>query len=231
MSKVLDIHTCSLFQGIDKQDLSALLHCLHAQTIQVDKNTLVWRIGDKVDACALVISGTLRAESVDENGSRSIIATHGPGALVGDVLMATPQSRSPVYVIACENSELLMLPYKRIMDGCSKCCTCHSRLRENLMGEIAQKFWFQRRKSAYLAQRSLRRRISMYLVDESRRRNTDTFSLGITREDLANLLSVNRSALSRELGRMKADGLIDCYRDTFRVLKKDLLSDETPLQK
>lgn len=71
----------------------------------------------------------------------------------------------------------------------------------------------------------------MYLVDESRSRNTDTFSLGITREDLANLLSVNRSALSRELGRMKADGLIDCYRDTFRVLKKDMLSDETPLQK
>lgn len=220
-----NLHNCALFQGITHDELFSLLDCLHTQTVFLEKNAFLWQIGDKVDACALVLSGSLRAESVDDSGKPNIMATHGPGALVGDVLMATPQGRSPVYVVANENSSLLILPYRHIMSGCSKCCQSHTRLRENLMGEIAQKFWFQRRKAAYLSQRSLRKRIAMYLMDESRSRGSTTFSLGITRENMANLLSVNRSALSRELSRMKSDRLIDCYRDTFRILNTDFLVD------
>lgn len=219
------LYNCALFQGISQDELNSLLICLHAQTVFLEKNAFLWRIGDNVDACALVLSGSLRAESVDDTGEPNIMATHGLGALVGDVLMATPQSRSPVYVVANEDCKLLILPYRHIMSGCSKCCLSHTRLRENLMGEIAQKFWFQRRKAAYLSQRSLRKRIAMYLMDESRSRGSTTFSLGITRENMANLLSVNRSALSRELSRMKSDGLIDCYRDTFRILNTDFLVD------
>lgn len=219
------LYNCALFQGIAQDELDSLLDCLHAQSVFLEKNAFLWRIGDKVDVCALVLSGSLRAESVDDTGKPSIMAAHGPGALVGDVLMATPQGRSPVYVVANEDCRLLILPYRHIMNGCSKCCRSHSRLRENLMGEIAQKFWFQRRKAAYLSQRSLRKRIGMYLTDESRSRGSTTFNLGITRENMANLLSVNRSALSRELSRMKSDGLIDCYRDTFRILNSDFLMD------
>ena len=53
------------------------------------------------------------------------------------------------------------------------------------------------------------------------RGDSDTVSLGMTREEMADFLCVNRSALSRELSRMKQAGLIDCYRDTFRILKKE----------
>ena len=152
------------------------------------------------------------------------MATHRPGALVGDVLMATPGSKSPVYVVASEDTELMFLPFHRIMSGCESCCAWHTKLRENLVSEIAMKFWAQRRRTLYLCAKSLRQRIAMRLYDEYQKNGSLTFSLGGTREDLADYLGANRSALSREIGRMKEEGILDFYKDTFRILSLEKLT-------
>lgn len=78
-----------------------------------------------------------------------------------------------------------------------------------------------RQRAEYLSISSLRERILAYLTD--RAAGGDTVFLGMTREEMADFLCVNRSALSRELSRMKQDGLIDFYLDSFRILKKEQL--------
>lgn len=212
--------SCPLFAGIHGPELERLLDCLGAETARYDKNAIVFHAGQPVRACALVLSGAVRAEAVNAAGEHTLMARHGPGALVGDVLMSTPGGVSPVYVIAAEATTVLYLSFRTIMEGCRECCPAHSRLRENLIGEIARKYWAQRQRLRYLSVGSLRRRIAMYLLDQG----DGTFCLGMTREDLADFLCVNRSALSRELGRMKRDGLIDFYRDTFRILEPEQLA-------
>lgn len=212
--------SCTLFAGIHGPELERLLGCLGAETVRYDKNAIVFHAGQPVRACALVLSGVVRAEAVNAAGEHTLMARHGPGALVGDVLMSTPGGVSPVYVIASEATTVLYLSFRTIMEGCRECCPAHSRLRENLIGEIARKYWAQRQRLRYLSVGSLRRRIAMYLLDQG----AGTFCLGMTREDLADFLCVNRSALSRELGRMKRDGLIDFYRDTFRILEPEQLA-------
>ena len=201
------VHECGLFAGIEPEQADAMLSCLNARQEHYAKNTVVWNIGDTLHACALVLSGCLRA-----------------GALVGDVLMATPGSQSPVYVVASEDSELLFLPFHRIMSGCAESCEWHAKLRENLVSEIAMKFWAQRQRTLYLSAKSLRQRISMRLYDEYSRTGSLTFSLGGTREDLADFLGANRSALSREIARMKEEGILDYYKDTFRILSLEKLT-------
>ena len=86
------------------------------------------------------------------------------------------------------------------------------------------KFWAQRRRTLYLCAKSLRQRIAMRLYDEYRKNGSLTFSLGGTREDLADYLGANRSALSREIGRMKEEGILDFYKDTFRILSLEKLT-------
>ena len=211
---------CGLFRDIPEPDREALLHCLRPRRREYRRGEALWLAGDAVTECAVVLSGRVRAETVSAAGERTVTAIHGPGALVGDVLMATPGVRSPVDVFAAADAAVLFLPFERIMGGCAEACPRHARLRENLLSEIAEKFWALRRKIRYLSVRSLRGRIAARLLDEAARTGTDTFSLGGTREDLADLLGVNRSALSRELGRMRAEGLIDCYRDSFRLLDR-----------
>ena len=218
------LHNCGLFSGIEPAQVDAMLGCLSARQEHYSKNTVVWNIGDTLHACALVLSGTLRAESVNASGEHLLMANHRAGALVGDVLMATPGSRSPVYVVASEDSELLFLPFHRIMNGCAECCGWHTKLRENLVSEIAMKFWAQRQRRLYLSAKSLRQRIAMRLFDEYKRTGSLTFSLGGTREDLADFLGANRSALSREIARMKEEGILDYYMDTFRILSLEKLT-------
>lgn len=215
---------CGLFQNIPAGEIESLLACLGAEEALYHKNEVIWHIGDSVRACAVVLSGALRAESLNAAGERSLMAYHTAGALVGDVLMSTPGGASPVCVSAAEDTTLLYLPFSAVMGGCEKCCSRHIQLRENLISEIAQKFWAQRRRIGYLSAHSLRQRIAMYLMDRSAQTASATFSLGGTREDLADLLGVNRSALSRELGRMKSEGLLDFYRDTFRILQPENLA-------
>ena len=217
------LYHCGLFSGIAPEQIEAMLGCLNARQERYEKNTVVWNIGDTLHSCALVLSGCLRAESVNASGEHLLMANHRPGALVGDVLMATPGSKSPVYVVASEDTELLFLPFHRIMNGCAECCTWHTRLRENLVSEIAMKFWAQRQRTLYLSAKSLRQRVAMRLYDEYRRTGSLTFSLGGTREDLADFLGANRSALSREIARMKQEGILDYYKDTFRILDLDRL--------
>lgn len=224
--KVLD--RCGLFAGIGREETERLLTCLQAEEAHFEKNAVIWRTGDAVRACAVVLSGAIRAESVNAVGAHSLMAYHRPGALVGDVLMATPGGTSPVYTIAAEPATVVFLPFSRIMGGCEKCCSAHRQLRENLISEIAQKFWLQRRRVRYLSTGSLRERITMYLLDRSADVGSAMFSLGGTREDMADLLCVNRSALSRELSRMQHEGLLDFYRDTFHLLNPEALAKLVP---
>ena len=111
------LHGSGLFAGIQPDQIDGMLSCLNARQEHYERNTVVWNIGDTLHACALVLSGALRAESVNASGEHLLMANHRAGALVGDVLMATPGSKSPVYVVASEDSELLFLPFHRIMSG------------------------------------------------------------------------------------------------------------------
>lgn len=214
--------SCGLFTGISQPELERLLGCLGAEAAHYDKNAILYHAGQQVSACAVVLSGAVQAEAVNAAGQHTLMAWHGPGALVGDVLMSTPGGVSPVYVIAAEATTVVFLPFRQVMGGCGECCPAHSRLRENLIGQIAQKYWAQRRRLGYLSVSSLRGRIAMYLLD--RAGDAATFSLGLSRENMADYLCVNRSALSRELGRMKQEGLLDYYRDTFRILNREALA-------
>ncbi len=212
-----------LFAGMSAAAGERLLRCLAPAERFYKKNERLWRVGDRVTACAVILSGAVVAESAGADGRREVLARHGPGSLVGDVLMTTPGAKSPVDVTAAVDTTAAVIQYSAIMGGCEKCCRCHARLRENLISEIAAKYWDLRRKLRYLSAPSMRQRISMRLLDEYERVGSATFSLEGTREELADYLGVNRSALSRELGRMRAEGLIDFYRDSFRIVSPEKL--------
>ena len=208
---------CPLFARIAPNDVFALTECLGAAERRYERGEALWLTGDAVSACAVVLSGGVRAESLLPSGERSLTAVHGPGALVGDVLMATRDKKSPVDVIAAQNTAALFLPYRAMMASCAL-------LRENLLAEIAEKYWRLRRRAEYLARHSLRARIAAFLLDAAADAGGNTFSLGMRREDLAAYLGANRSALCRELSRLRAEGWIDCCRDSVRLINTAALA-------
>ena len=134
---------CPLFARIAPNDVFALTECLGAAERRYERGEALWLTGDAVSACAVVLSGGVRAESLLPSGERSLTAVHGPGALVGDMLMATRDKKSPVDVIAAQNTAALFLPYRAMMASCAHACEHHALLRENLLAEIAEKVGYE----------------------------------------------------------------------------------------
>jgi CRP-like cAMP-binding protein len=112
----------------------------------------------------------------------------------------------------------MFLPVDQILGGCAACCPCHTQLRRNLLQEASEKFWALRQRLNYLSEPSLRARILLFLRDEQKKAGTALFTIPYNREKLAEFLAVNRSALSRELSRLQEDGVIEYYRNSFRLL-------------
>lgn len=205
-----------LFEGISGSDIEKLLKCLGSYTRRYGKGNILWQAGDSVVQTGIVLRGAVDARQDRPDGSFRIVARHTAGGLMGDVLMAAGQT-SPVTLTAREETEVLYLPLERIMSGCGQECRCHVQLRLNLLREMASKFWQQRRQIACLTESSLRRRIVRFLLGEAG--DGVSFTLSYSREELAAFLGVNRSALSRELGRLRQEGYLTFCRGSFTLLQ------------
>ena len=206
-----------LFAKISADDIEKLCRCLHCQTAHASAGQHLWNAGDPVTSAALVMRGRIRAELIGETGVRRIAAIHREGGLIGDILM-TEGRKSPVDIIAETDCELLLIPFEGILSGCSAACGCHSVLRQNLMQEIARKYWQQRARIACLEAPTLRQKILLFLHQHADEAGSRIFRLEFDREGMADYLCVNRSALCRELSAMKQDGLIDYYKESFKLL-------------
>ena len=77
----------------------------------------------------------------------------------------------------------------------------------------------------YLQLKTIRGKISKFLLEESDKINSTTFSLNFNRQKMAEFLNVSRPSLSRELSRLKAEGIIDFYKETMKILDKKALED------
>ncbi len=210
------LQTTPLFAGMSETEIRQLIACLGAPIRRYGKGAFLWHEGEQVTHCGIVLRGMVDAVHYGADGSVELVARQTDGGVFGELLMAAQQP-SPVSLQAAEGAEVLFLPLEGILGGCDACCACHKLLRRNLLQEISQKFWQQRERITYLSEPSLRRRILRYLHDTQRRCGAAVFTVPYDRAELAAFLGVNRSALSRELGRMQREGLIEFYRSSFRM--------------
>ncbi|MGI6268962.1 MAG: Crp/Fnr family transcriptional regulator [Candidatus Howiella sp.] len=214
-----------LFRGIDEEDIARLFGCLHCRVQDYEKGEYLFLADERITAAGILLEGRTCAESPHLNGEQSIVQTFAAGEMFGDLLMSGGSSGSPVNMRAAEDCRILFLPFDRIMDGCAENCAAHRQLRVNLLTEISEKFFRLNRKIRYLSNRSLRCRIAEFLLDCMSDAGGRTFNTSLSREDLAALLGANRSALSRELSRMQADGILSFYKSSFKIEDADKLRD------
>ena len=211
------LQSSSLFRNMSEGDIRQLVTCFGANVRRYGKGAFLWHEGDRVRHAGIVLRGVVDAVEYRADGSGQLVARHTAGGVVGDLLMAGDRP-SPVSLQAVEEAEVLFLPVDDILGGCASCCPCHTRLRHNLLHEAAEKFWVLRQRLNYLSEPGLRPRLLLYLRDEAKRAGSATFTIPFNRQQLADFLSVNRSAMSRELSRLAEEGIIEYYRSSFRLL-------------
>ena len=212
--------SASLFEGLEKKAVAGFLKEARCRLGSFPRGTILLSQGDSVAAAGVLLSGKIKAYRLNRQGEENLQSVLGPGSMFGDMLMATDNGKSPVTVEVTEDARVLFVPFDSIMAAGGE---FGNRLRVNLLHELSARYWALSRKVRYLSERSLRGRIALFLLDAARDQGGLTFTLPMTREAMASLLGVNRSALSRELSRMEKDGLLAVYRGSFRLLSREEL--------
>lgn len=207
----------SLFRGTSEEELPMLLDCLAPTTREYAKNELILRQGEDVSAVGLVLSG--RAQIIEEDfwGNRSILADAWPGDLFAEAYAFLPGERLRVSVVAAEPTGVMLLDGKRMLDVCSSACRFHTRLVQNILAESARKNLALTRKVSHMSKRSTREKLLSYLSGQALGAGSDAFEIPFNRQQLADYLCVDRSAMSNELCKMRDEGLLVFDKNRFQL--------------
>ncbi len=206
----------AFFLGISRDDLEKMLVCLQSKRAQYKKGEVILMAGDVVDRVGLIISGGAKVIKEDANGRVALLTELSATDPFGEVFACAGVTRSPVTVMATEDTDVLLLNYQKVITTCTAACPFHTKLIENMLMLLARKNLELNQKNEILSQRTMREKILCYFNDL--RGAAKRFTIPFNREELAHYLCVDRSALSNELCKMRDEGLIQFHKNTFEVL-------------
>ncbi len=207
-----------LFRGITAQELEDMLACLGTDVRSYEKGQMIYRTGDVITSLGVVLSGSVLIENDDIWGNTTVLDCVGPGQIFAETYACTPDEPLMVNVVAAEPAQILFLNVGRVLHTCSNACGHHTALIHNLLTLSAQKNLNLSRKIFHTSPKSIRGRLLSYLSYQSMRSGSSTFTIPFNRQQLADYLNVDRSALSNELSKMQRDGLIQVERNHFTLL-------------
>ena len=206
------------FSGIAEDEISLMLSCLDAHLREYRKGEYVFRQGEYISTIMMLVDGELHIQQDDYWGNRSIISHISAGDMFGEAYIAPESGALLNDVVAVEDSTVIFLDAKKIMTVCSSACRFHSIVVQNLFFAISEKNRKLVMKLGHISKRTTREKLISYLSAESRRQNSSDFTIPFNRQQLADFLSVDRSAMSNELCRMRNEGLLRFDKSRFTLL-------------
>lgn len=207
-----------LFQGTSPQEIEAMLACLGSDVRRYQRGQIIYRAGDVVHALGTVLSGSVLIEIDDVWGNTTVLDCAGPGHIFAETYACLPDEPLMVHVKAAEACQILFLNVGRVLQICPTSCGHHITLVQNLLALSAQKNLNLSRKIFHTAPKTIRGRLLSYLSDQSVRSRSRSFTIPFNRQQLADYLNVDRSALSNELSKMQREGLLRADRNHFVLL-------------
>ena len=207
-----------LFAGVGENEIDAMLDCLQAKLCDYKKGEVIFRQGEYLSYVTILVKGSIHIQADDFWGNRSIVNTVNVGEVFGEAY-AVPNSGAILNdVVAVEDSTVIFFDIKRMLTTCSSACKFHSIVIQNLFYTISEKNRKLVRKLGHMSKRTTREKLISYLSEESKRQNSRNFVISFNRQQLADFLSVDRSAMSNELCKMRDDGLLTFDRNSFTLL-------------
>ena len=190
------LENAPLFKDVAPEEIDAMLQCLGTEEKEYEKGEIIFHAGDVIHSIGLVLTGRVQIENDDLWGNKSVLESVGPGFAFAESY-------------ACLPGEPLMVSH-------------HSRLVQNLLYISSQKNLNLSRRIFHTSSKSIRSRLLSYLSFQAAKAGSQDFYIPFNRQQLADYLSIDRSAMSAELSKMRKEGILETDKNHF-VLKSDLL--------
>ncbi|MDR1765902.1 MAG: Crp/Fnr family transcriptional regulator [Lachnospiraceae bacterium] len=223
------VSSSPLFEGIGSADFASVMGCLGGAVRNYGKAETVLGEGDAVSEVGILVDGRLHLSKCDIWGNNSIVTEITPPGMFAEAVVCAGLGRAPVSVVAKEASRVLFIDYLKIVGACPSGCEFHTRLIRNMIGVLARKNIVLSSKIEHITKRTTKEKLLSYLGDAARQASGApsgggqagaglVFEIPYNRQELADYLSVERSALSAEMSKLKAAGVIDYKKNRFVLL-------------
>lgn len=207
----------ALFENISESELNSLLSCLSARVETFEKKQFIFSEGDKVEAVGIVLSGQVQVIKEDFYGNKNIVSVFEPSDLFAETFVCSDAKTLPVSVISAADSEIMFVDFKKLITTCGNSCAFHHRLILNMLRILANKNILLNQKMEFTSKRTTREKLLAYLSAEAKKAKSAKFDIPMNRQELADFLSVERSAMSAELSKLREEGALDFNKNHFTL--------------
>ena len=210
----------SLFGSIPSDELQALLSCLAPRVQQFAANGLIFAEGSPAGQMGLVLHGSVQIVQEDFYGNRHIIAALGPGELFAEAFACAGIASLPVSVFAVQECTVLLLDAARILRPCQNACRFHQKAVLNLLQSMASRNLQMNQKLWLLSRKTTQQKLMAYFSAQAKAAGSREFSIPFNRQQLADYLGVERSAMCCELSKLQSKGCLTARKNSISLLRE-----------
>lgn len=209
MLKQEEFEKSPLFQDISYEEYVRMLSCFQAVRRSFRSDELICDLASpQADVVGVLERGSAALIRIDEEGVATVLEELGPGGVFGRSLAFAGSGSDSLEVVCRSPCEVLFIDYPHILKRCEKACTHHSMLVQNMLRLISEKAQALSRRVDVLSRRSIREKLLCYFRQLSEQEGSDSFTLPFSLSTLADYIATDRSAMMRELKRLREEGLI-----------------------
>ena len=211
-------HPVFLFSGLTAEEKMQALHCLAPVAKVYDAGEWIVLAGETMARFGWIESGAVLIIRQEADGGELLLSQLEAGDLFGESF-AFGNLPFRVSVCAKEHTVIRYFECSRFLAPCEKSCLFHQKMVANLLVHFAQKNVFLTGRIEHLSRRTLREKILSYLSAYADKEKKTLFSIPFDRQQLADYLGCDRSALSAALSKLRTEGVIDYHKNTFRLIQ------------
>ena len=212
------IKNSPVFYGMNDEELRGLLECFNARIRRYEKDEMIIRQGDMIANIYLILDGEVNIEKDSYWGRRIIISRLSRNDNLALSFVGSKDVESSVDAIAIKDTLVLVLSYEKCTSMCQNACTRHKVLINNLFQILSKENIELIQKIENVSQKTIRDKLLTYLSNEAQKRHSNSVDIHFNRQDLADYLNVDRSAMSFELSKLQKEGLIEYNKNHFELL-------------
>lgn len=217
------ISNTNLFKGISEEDTGKLLRCFKCNIKDYENGQYIVFAGEELKEIGLIIRGEVSVLRENIDGTKTIMTLLKSGDTFGEVAAFNEESTWPSSISAQCDCTILFFNPQYIINPCSSSCAFHRKLISNTIKLISSKAKILNQKVEYLSIKSIRGKISKYILSEYKKSKNLYINSSLNREELANFFNITRPSLSRELCKMRDEGIIDFNKNNFKIIDLEAL--------
>lgn len=195
-----------MFDNIEENDVKKLLTCFQANTLHFKRETTILSNVTNTRQVGVIISGGANIIRYNFDGSRTIMETLSSGDAFGEFSASNGEE---LYIISSEESDIVLFDYERLINRCKKNCPYHNQVIDNMLQILSDRLKRNNERIEILTKKTIREKLLAYFNFISKRQISRVITLPFSLTDLADYLSIDRSAMMRELRNLKDEGLIE----------------------